>query len=374
MIIFVTDGLRYGSVEPETAPNMTALKKAGVDFANSHSLFPTVTTANASAIATGHYIGDTGNFGNLLYVGQPMDTLMGSTVSFLGRDTVLAEMNQKFSGNYLGETTLMAVARAHGWQTAVVGVEGPARIQDSTATPDETLIIDNSTGYSGGLSLPNWFKAEVKQELGEDAAPKPTVPNIEQEAWMAKAVTRIVLPHFKESGKPFILLFWSDDPDWSQHFTKDSIGKLQPGINGPTGKAGVYNADIVLGELQGALQKLGLDRTTDIFVTADHGFATINHDDNGRDLPPGMLATDLSKMLNLPMPKPGFIGNDPVKPEIVVAPGGGADLIYLPNAAAESFARNIVQVLMAQTYVSGVFVNDQLGKIPGSVGNERRWL
>ena len=80
-----------------------------------------------------------------------------------------------------------------------------------------------------------------------------------------------------------------------------------------------------------------------------------------------MLAADLAKALNLPMPKPGFIGDNPAKPEIVVAPGGGADLIYLPSAAAESLARNVVQVLMAQTYVSGVFVNDQLGKCPGAL-------
>ena len=35
-----------------------------------------------------------------------------------------------------------------------------------------------------------------------------------------KATTRIVLPHFKEAGKPFALLFWSRDPDMSQHNTK----------------------------------------------------------------------------------------------------------------------------------------------------------
>src|SRR6201999_3111869 len=71
IIIFVADGLRYGSVTPENMPNMFRLKSEGVDFPNSHSLFPTVTTVNASAIATGHYIGDTGDFGNTLYVGAP---------------------------------------------------------------------------------------------------------------------------------------------------------------------------------------------------------------------------------------------------------------------------------------------------------------
>src|ERR1700740_1578134 len=69
IIIFVADGLRYGSVEPGNMPNMARVKAEGVDFTNSHSLYPTVTTVNASAIATGHGIGDTGDFGNTLYVG-----------------------------------------------------------------------------------------------------------------------------------------------------------------------------------------------------------------------------------------------------------------------------------------------------------------
>src|SRR3569832_315441 len=72
IIIFVADGLRYGSVEPGNMPNFYKLKSEGVDFTNSHSLFPTITTVNASAIATGHYIGDTGDFGNTLYTGTPM--------------------------------------------------------------------------------------------------------------------------------------------------------------------------------------------------------------------------------------------------------------------------------------------------------------
>src|SRR5581483_8536069 len=122
VIIFVADGLRYGSVEPGNMPNMARLKREGVDFTNSHSLYPTVTTVNASAIATGHGIGDTGDFGNTLYVGTPMVSVKG-------------------------------------WQTAIVGKEGPARIQDSTADGDgnQTLILDDSTGHEGGLGLPNWF-------------------------------------------------------------------------------------------------------------------------------------------------------------------------------------------------------------------------
>src|SRR5690242_11329790 len=153
IIIFVADGLRYGSVTPENMPNMYKLKTEGVDFTNSHSLFPTITTVNASAIATGHYIGDTGDFGNTIYTGIPMISGHGSPVAGLEDDTVLAEMNQKFDGNYLNEETLIARARAQGFETAVIGKLGPTRIQDSTAAPDgsQTLILDDRTGHEGGI-------------------------------------------------------------------------------------------------------------------------------------------------------------------------------------------------------------------------------
>jgi Type I phosphodiesterase / nucleotide pyrophosphatase len=69
VVLFVADGLRGMIVNRETAPAMTALRDEGVWFRNSHSLFPTFTTANASAMATGHYLGDTGDFSNSIFAG-----------------------------------------------------------------------------------------------------------------------------------------------------------------------------------------------------------------------------------------------------------------------------------------------------------------
>ena len=69
IIIFVADGLRHGSVNAQDTPALWRVRNEGVHFENSYSLFPTFTTANASAIATGHRLGDTGDFSNGLYVG-----------------------------------------------------------------------------------------------------------------------------------------------------------------------------------------------------------------------------------------------------------------------------------------------------------------
>src|SRR5436309_9400534 len=72
LILFVPDGLRGRIVTPQTAPAMAEVRDKGVNFKNSHSLFPTFTMANGSAMATGHYLGDTGTFSNTIYTAYPV--------------------------------------------------------------------------------------------------------------------------------------------------------------------------------------------------------------------------------------------------------------------------------------------------------------
>ena len=66
IILFVPDGMRASKITPDLAPAMAAVRDQGVNFKNSHSLMPTFTTAYASAMATGHYLGDTSDFSNTL--------------------------------------------------------------------------------------------------------------------------------------------------------------------------------------------------------------------------------------------------------------------------------------------------------------------
>src|ERR1700674_5215194 len=114
VILFVPDGLRGGIVSPETAPAMAEVRDRGVNFKNSHSLFPTFTTANASAMATGHYLGDTGDFSNTIYTGFPLASAGGSVTPFLETDQVLDEIDDHFAGNYLDEEAVLKAAREAG--------------------------------------------------------------------------------------------------------------------------------------------------------------------------------------------------------------------------------------------------------------------
>ena len=53
IIIFVADGLRHGSVNATDTPALWHVRTDGVHFANSHSVFPTLTMPNAEASARG---------------------------------------------------------------------------------------------------------------------------------------------------------------------------------------------------------------------------------------------------------------------------------------------------------------------------------
>lgn len=394
VVLFIADGLRYDSVTPETAPTMFELRKEGVDFTNSHSLFPTVTTANASAIATGHYLGDTGDYANTLYVGYPVKARDNSSVVFLEDDAILADMKRQFADGYLGQPSLAARARSQGFITAVIGKAGPTLIQDISATAANAIAIDDSFGKTNYDGTPN--TGIVNEELtkliamatGLDKAPNAAVPNIVQQSYLATAASRAVLPYLKAQGKPFVLIFWSRDPDATQHASPDRIGALVPGINGETPRSAVANANSNLKALRDALTRLGLAQTTDIFITADHGFSTIAKgipDPSGNPgpitYPSGFVAVDVAQWLHQKMFDPDagnseldpgsgehpvrgsvLIGPSPDAPKAVVAQNGGCDLIYALGPDARQTAKRIFDGLIGQPYVGALFVNDALMK------------
>jgi Type I phosphodiesterase / nucleotide pyrophosphatase len=414
VILFVPDGLRGRIVNSQTAPAMTEVLTGGVHFKNSHSLFPTFTTANASAMATGHHLGDTGDFSNTIYTGYPVTAVGGTVTPFLEVNPVIADIDEHFGGNYLNEETILKMARGRGFSTAALGKVGPTLIFDHTdkigADGTHSIVIDDATGGKGGVALSEEMKAALTKaglplatpprgdngKAGDAKTPGTVVPNTAQQAYFADVATKVVLPLFKARNKPFVLVFWSRDPDGSQHNHGDSLNTVTPGINGPTSLAGIKNADDNLAQLRKALDDLGLAAETNIIIASDHGFSTISKEsktspaakmsfeDTPKDfLPMGFVALDLAKALDLPLFDPnddnakvagnahpkagnGLLGQDPAKPDLVVATNGGSDLIYLPKAD-KKLADRTIKALLEQDYVSGIFVDDKLGRFHGTL-------
>jgi len=411
IVLFVADGLRFRMVDDRTAPTMTAIAREGVSLRNGHALFPTFTTANASAMATGHMLGDTGDFSNTIYTGFEVPGAGNSLTPFLESDAVLGDVDEHFSGNYLDEATILKLARDKGYSTASVGKIGPALIFDPTErSGNQTVLVDDATGTAKGIPLSDEVTERIKAAALPLAAPtrgandnagsvtKPGTfsANVVQQDYFAAVATRAVLPMFKDRNKPFVLVFWSRDPDGTQHNQGDSLNMLVPGIDGPTSLAAIRNADDDLARIRSTLSELGLLDTTDIIVTADHGFSTISKESQTSStvknkfsdtldghLPLGFVALDLAHALNLPLIDPddgyktiadgqhtkngnGLIGGDRNKPKVVVAANGGSDLIYLPDGD-KALAKRVVDMLLTQDYVSGIFVDSKLGKFPGTL-------
>ncbi|HEY4328296.1 MAG TPA: alkaline phosphatase family protein [Phycisphaerae bacterium] len=387
VIIFVADGLRHGAVDTADSagkpfmPTFAELRKNGVNFINSHSLFPTVTTPNASAIATGHYIGDTGNFSNSLFLGYPsLPSDKWGVTHAIESDYNIPDINEHFSGNYLSEDSLIATARRAGFHTAIIGKYGPALVQDVTlnnygitAGNISTILVDDATGTGqpsngerGAVPLPALFSRQLVNDeyfkstyfknppSTDPRTPARTanntagtkVPNTIQQKYFIDVLTHAILPSFVDpkwgtasstpaaanpnaaDGKPFVIVYWSRDPDGTQHNQQDGTG-ITPGINGPTVHAAFQNADSNLQQLVDYLKATPdlnnpgkmLSDTTDIFITSDHGFSTVakgildaagttfqtfassQHYSDTRDGQPprGFIAIDLAHDLNLPL-------------------------------------------------------------------------
>ncbi|HXX08679.1 MAG TPA: alkaline phosphatase family protein [Pseudolabrys sp.] len=415
LILFVPDGLRPLSVTPETAPTFAAVRDKGVNFVNPHSLFPTFTMANASGMATGHFLGDTGAFSNTIYTAYPVPTAGGSMTPFIENDPILGDIDAHFSGNFVDEDSLLFAARNQGFSTAAIGKLGPTLMFDHTErTGEATITVDDSTGSKQGIPLSQAVQDALKAaglplvapsrkdtpgdnaNAGDFAKAGTLVANVVQQKYFADVAAKVVLPMFKARNKPFVLAFWSRDPDGTQHNQGDSHLKVSPGINGPTSLASIKNADDNLADLRRALDELGLTATTDIVIAADHGFSTISKESKTSPaaqatyadvpaglLPPGFVAIDIAKALDLPLYDPddknkaveatkhsvrgnGLIGTDPEKPDVVVASNGGSDLVYVPNKDA-ALTRKVVAALLAQDYVSGLFVDSDLGSFPGTL-------
>src|SRR5215475_7949102 len=98
LILFVPDGLRALKVTPDSAPAMAEVRDKGVNFKNPHSIFPTFTMANGSAMATGHFLGDTGTFSNTIFTGYTSAPAGDTTVPFLENDAVLGDVDEHFGG------------------------------------------------------------------------------------------------------------------------------------------------------------------------------------------------------------------------------------------------------------------------------------
>ncbi len=322
--VMVWDGMRPDLISPELTPNLWALAEAGVRFADSHAVFPTVTRINSATLSTGCLPTSHGIVGNSLYA-----TAVDPSGPFnTGDHRALEALLRLRGGRLLPYDTLADRVAQAGGRTVVVSTGSPGsallchpRVRD---WPGDRLLHP-------ATPVPDDALGPVVERLGP--IPGQTVPNTEQNRYFARAAAEYVLPALD----PRLLVFWHTDPDKTQHAR---------GFGSPEGLASIRDADANLGAILSALDAHGLRHETTVVVVSDHGYATIDP---------------------IVEPNAPFVGTellgDVEADRVVLAANGGALFAYVPSGDA-ALIGHVTEALLAWEHGGPVFVRRDRGSEP----------
>src|SRR3984957_4369848 len=103
VVLMVWDGLRPDFVTQRDTPNLFRMAREGVRFDRHHSIFPTLTMVNATALATGAPPGVNGLEGNNFYLSPSPEIPKGEVVSAEGVKAILnLNGSDQFKGRLIG--------------------------------------------------------------------------------------------------------------------------------------------------------------------------------------------------------------------------------------------------------------------------------
>lgn len=346
-ILMVWDGLRPDFVTQPDTPNLFALEHEGVSFPYHHAVFPSVTMANAAALATGYPPGGSGIFGDALYLPPALaalgvDTPQGSRTKPVNLESTsrLVALNQPgvFNGSLIEAVAIgQRVKQAHGY-LAVAGKSGPTFLFDSNQFTDSTgegREADGPVLMADDVPIP----PALTQRIG----PLPDkfvggVPFTARDAWYTDAVIAQALPAAiaaSDSGRPALIVLWQRNPDITQHWA---------GLGTEAALEALTRTDQNLGRLRAAIAAHKVADRTDLMVVSDHGFVTLG---TAVRLPGLLVRFGLKHSQN--------------SDDVVAIGDQGSELIYLsptafPSAAARQVElQKIVDFAAAQEWCGPIF-------------------
>jgi arylsulfatase A-like enzyme len=258
-IVVVLDGLRPDAITPGETPNLWRLRQEGVNFTRSHSVFPTVTRVNATAIGTGTLPGRNGVVGNSQYV-----RAVDPAHAFVNDDhAMLLRLDRATGGGMVLTKTLGEILKEHGRTLAAVssGSTGSALLTNPRALQGIGVLINGYWEPGVRVAFPDTVNDEVRKRFGP--APVRAGAADAQDTsvtWTQGVLRDYVLPDLK----PDMIINWLTEPDHIAHAT---------GPGSPQTRASIRNDDAEMGLLLKRLGELGRSDTTNIIVVSDHGFS-----------------------------------------------------------------------------------------------------
>lgn len=335
VVIVVWDGLRPDSVTEETTPTLAKLAREGVTFTRHHSVYPSSTEVNGTAMATGDYPGRSGIIGNRMYL-PAIDPLRSVPTETL---VTIRKGDEVSSRKYLAVPTLCELAHAAGWRTAVAGTKAVALLQDRAARPEGEPGAASVVLYAG-QTLPATAEKSIVEPLGAAFPPTVQLPNVVADAWTTRALTGPLW----NGTPPKISMLWLSEPDFTQH---------QFGPDSPQARRALASSDADLAAVLGALDARHWRDTTDVFVVSDHGFSTVGQpvDVAGALVAAGFKATREYKQ----PPQPG---------EVLVVGLGGSVYLYVAGHDQPTIQR-LAEFFQQSAFAGVIFTR---GALPGTFG------
>lgn len=329
--IFVVDGLRPDSINAIDTPTIERLRREGVEYANSHSVFPTSTRINATSLSTGTYPAAHGIVGNSMFVPgvnalAPFDT--GDHTRLLALE---AATGRAATAQTLGE---------------VLQRTGRTLVTASSGTTGNGFLLNPQARHGSGIAIHGLFapdttaypKAVSDAILERFGRPPPDPDDLGQMRWTDTVVRDYVLPELR----PDVLIDWMGPLDSAQH---------AHGAGSPQAKDALRHVDESLSRTVAAIEALGWSGRYDIVITSDHGFA--RHTE-GVNVTEALIRAGLKESA--------------ASGDLIVASQGQSVLFYLPAPDPGKTAR-LVQFLQQQPWVDVVFTRggaDDQGSVAGT--------
>ena len=332
VVLVVWDGMRPDSVTEEDAPTLWKLGKEGVVFRNHHSVYPSATNVNGTALVTGAYPGRSGIIANHVY--QPeIDNKKSIDVE---NPEVVKKGDALSGGKYVAFPTIAELVRAAGRQTVTATAKTVGLLQDRHF--DSKRDKDSVALVSGQMQSSEALAALVKL-----TGPFPTA-FAQKDARTTKALTDFLW----KDGVPAFSLLWLSEPDGTQRY------EIAPGS--PEARGAIKSADDNLAAVISALDRLGARSSTDIFVISDHGFSTIER------------SIDLRKILSEAKFDATTEFTDKPKPGQIMLSGNGGTVFFYVVQHDAAVTRRLVEFLQQSDFAGVILTRD---KIPGTFGLEQ---
>jgi arylsulfatase A-like enzyme len=323
VLVVVWDGMRPDFVSEKNTPALWKLAQEGVIFRNHHSVYPSATNVNGTALVTGVYPGHSGVIANYEY--RPsIDRKHPIAVEL---PAVVEKGDQLSGGKYISFPTIAELVQKAGGRTAIATTKTVGLLLDRHVDPASPK---NGVTLFVGKALPPGALAPIVAALG----PFPSA-HLQQDVWTTKALTDFL---WKE-GVPDFSVLWLGNPDLTEH-------ESAPGA--PAALAATKSADENLAAALSSLDQKGGRETTDVFVVSDHGFSTIKR------------SVDLRKILR----DAGFsaqteLTDEPKRGDIMLVGNGGSVLFYVEGHDAE-VTRRLVEFMQQTDFAGVIFTREAM--------------